>query len=298
MRTSLSFFLLLTLSFSLLFSQSLSFQSDELLLEDDEFEGISKQQSSELPRSSTPSPPTTAATPTTTRRRSSDSDIDSKLQFNVEHAFGDSQFSHAGTFSARLKSWSHGGQTLTKLRFSRNTLTSSEQEKFKELLQTDDFYKIRLPSNVLSPPGRNYTVSAVKARCIARETLDEHFVIHMEGVNILAVNYGSFGACPYPRQPKFPSKWSFNSHSVLKYSELAPRTPVFVEETPEETAEAEAMNQPEKSFWAKYWMYLIPLGLMIMNGMTQALNVPEEATGQAGGGQQPGRAPNAAVRRR
>ncbi|XP_021772310.1 ER membrane protein complex subunit 10-like [Chenopodium quinoa] len=298
MKTSLSLFLLLTLSFSLLFSHSLSFQSDELLLDDDEFEGLSKQQSSDIPRSSTPSPPTTAAIPTTTRRRSSDSDIDSKLQFNVEHAFGDSQFSHAGTFSARLKSWSHGGQTLTKLRFSRNTLTSSEQEKFKELLQTDDFYKIRLPSNVLSPPGRNYTVSAVKARCLAREALDEHFVIHMEGVNILAVNYGSFGACPYPRQLKFPSKWSFNSHSVLKYSELAPRTPVFVEETPEETAEAEAMNQPEKSFWAKYWMYLIPLGLMIMNGMTQALNVPEEATGQAGGGQQPGRLPNAAVRRR
>lgn len=172
-----------------------------------------------------------------------------------------------------------------------------EQEKFKELLQTDDFYKIRLPSNVLSPPGRNYTVSVVKARCLAREALDEHFVIHMEGVNILAVNYGSPGACPYPRQLKMPSKWSFNSYPVLKYSEMAPRTPIFTEETPEENAEAEAMMQPEKSFWAKYWMYLIPLGLMIMNGMTQALNMPEEqAAGQAGG-QQPARAPPA-VRRR
>uniref|UniRef100_A0A803KMN6 ER membrane protein complex subunit 10 n=1 Tax=Chenopodium quinoa TaxID=63459 RepID=A0A803KMN6_CHEQI len=61
--------------------------------------------------------------------------------------------------------------TLTKLRFSRNTLTSSEQEKFKELLQTDDFYKIRLPSNVLSPPGRNYTVSAVKACILSLEAI-------------------------------------------------------------------------------------------------------------------------------
>lgn len=295
MRTPLS----VILTISLLLSPSLSFQSDELLLDDDEFEGLPKNHPSDLPRPTTPPPPTpTATTTTTTRRRSADSDVDSKLQFTLEHAFGDSQFSHAGTFSARLKTWSHGGQTLTKLRFSRNTLTDSEQEQFKALLQTDDFYKIRLPSNVLSPPGRNYTVSAVKARCLAREALDEHFVIHMEGVNILAVNYGSPGACPYPRLLKFPSKWSFNSHQVLKYSELAPRTPVFTEETPEETAEAEAMLQPEKSFWAKYWMYLIPLGLMIMNGMTQALNMPEEqAAGQAGG-QQPGRAPNAAVRRR
>ncbi|KNA03609.1 hypothetical protein SOVF_207500 [Spinacia oleracea] len=202
MRIPLSLLLLITLTFSLLVSHSISFQSDELLLDDDEFEGAPKKQSSDLPRSS---PQTTATTTTTTRRRSSDSDIDTKLQFTVEHAFGDSQFSHAGTFSARLKSWSHGGQTLTKLRFSRNALTEPEKEQFKELLQTDDFYKIRLPSNVLSPPGRNYTVSAVKARCLAREALDEHFVIHMEGVNILAVNYGSLGACPYPRQLKMVS---------------------------------------------------------------------------------------------
>ncbi|KAL2941441.1 ER membrane protein complex subunit 10 [Bienertia sinuspersici] len=290
MKTHHTFIIFLTVS--LLICQSISFQSDELVLDENEFEG----QSSDLlnsPRSSVPSPSTT-----TTRRRSSESDVDSKLQFTLEHAFGDSQFTPAGTFSARLKTWSHGGQTLTKLRFSRNTFTDSEKEMFKELLQTDDFYKIRLPSNAVSPPGRNYTVSAVKARCLARETLDEHFVIHMEGANILAVNYGSPGACPYPRQLKMPAKWSFNSHPVLKYSEMAPRTPVFMEETPEENAEAEAMKQPEKSFWAKYWMYLIPLGLMVMNGMTQALTMPEEqAAGQAGG-QQPARAPAVAARRR
>ncbi|XP_057539845.1 uncharacterized protein LOC130817895 [Amaranthus tricolor] len=292
MRTQISLTLLIT--FTILFSNSFAFQSDELLVDEDEFEGISATQSPNPPRSSTPPPTIT----TKTRKRSSDSDVDSKLQFNLEHAFGDSQFSHAGTFSARLKSSSHGAQTLTKLRFSRNTLTDLEKTKFKELLQADDFYKIRLPSNVVSPPGRNYTVSVVKARCLALESLDEHFVIHMEGVNILAVNYGPPGACPYPRQLKVPSKWSFNSYPVLKYSELAPRTPIFTEETPEETAEAEAMKQPEKSFWAKYWMYLIPLGLMLMNGMTQAMNMPEEQGSGQSGAQQAGRAPSAAVRRR
>ncbi|CAO2832591.1 unnamed protein product [Amaranthus hypochondriacus] len=292
MRAQISLILLIT--FTILFSNCFAFQSDELLVDEDEFEGISATQSPNPPRSSTPPPTIT----TKTRKRSSDSDVDSKLQFNLEHAFGDSQFSPAGTFSARLKSSSHGAQTLTKLRFSRNTLTDLERTKFKELLQADDFYKIRLPSNVVSPPGRNYTVSVVKARCLASESLDEHFVIHMEGVNILAVNYGPPGACPYPRQLKVPSKWSFNSYPVLKYSELAPRTPIFTEETPEETAEAEAMKQPEKSFWAKYWMYLIPLGLMLMNGMTQAMNMPEEQGSGQSGAQQAGRAPGAAVRRR
>ncbi|GKV02460.1 hypothetical protein SLEP1_g14895 [Rubroshorea leprosula] len=78
---------------------------------------------------------------------------------------------------------------------------------FQNLLQGDDFYRVRLPSNVLSPAGRDYIISSVKA----------------EGVNILAVNYGSPGACPYLGQLKLPFKWAFNSHTVLKNNEQAPR---------------------------------------------------------------------------
>ncbi|KAL2938928.1 Propionate catabolism operon regulatory protein [Bienertia sinuspersici] len=38
-------------------------------------------------------------------------------------------------------------------------------------------------------------------------------------------------------------------------------------------------------------MYLISLGLMVMNGMTQALTMPEEQATSQAGGQQPVRAP-------
>lgn len=34
---------------------------------------------------------------------------------------------------------------------------------WQKLLQEDDFYRIRLPSNILSPPGRDYIISSVKA---------------------------------------------------------------------------------------------------------------------------------------
>ncbi|KAK3415854.1 hypothetical protein EUGRSUZ_H01412, partial [Eucalyptus grandis] len=141
----------------------------------------------------------------------------------LEHAFGDSDFSPAGTFSARLKTWSHGPQTLTKLRFSRNALTEVDKEKFQKLLQDDDFYRIRLPSNVLSPPGRDYIVSSIKARCLPRDGLDEHFVIHMDGVNILAVNYGPPGACPYPRQLKLVSNNLLSSQYVCSGEERTVR---------------------------------------------------------------------------
>ncbi|XP_057476813.1 uncharacterized protein LOC130764526 [Actinidia eriantha] len=280
MRTRKGQFLLVTLlSLALLIWSSWAFQSDELLADDEEF-GLEGGRSPDLdliiPTRSAPSQPT--------RRRHSDPDSDSKVQFPLDHAFGDSDFSPAGAFSARLKTWSHGGQTLTKLRFSREAFTEMEKEKFKKLLENDDFYRIRVPSNVLSPPGRDHIISSVKARCLPGDHLDEHFVIHMEGVNILAINYGSPGACPYPRQLKLPAKWSFNSRTVLKSSEQAPRTPAFAEEIlGGENVDGEAVPPPERSFWAKYWMYLIPLGLIVMNAMTQAMNMPEEqASGQPG----------------
>ncbi|XP_060185970.1 uncharacterized protein LOC132615384 isoform X1 [Lycium barbarum] len=271
------FFLLL-----LILTASHGFQSDELVVDDEEFglEGGIRSQS----RSSNPNNVKPSSVQSTRKRSVPDSD--SKIQFTLEHAFGDSDFSPAGTFTARLKSSSHGSQTqtLTKLRFSRNAFTGTEKEDFKKLLKGDDFYRIRVPSNVLNLPGREYVVSSVKARCLPRDGLEEHFVIHMDGVNILAVNYGSPGACQYPRQLKFPAKWSFNSHTVLKPTEQAPRTPVFSEAViGGENVEGEEVQPPERSFWAKYWMYLIPLGLIVMNAMTQAMNMAEEQTsGQAG----------------
>ncbi|KAJ4968500.1 hypothetical protein NE237_015201 [Protea cynaroides] len=279
-----------------LFLLSSAFQSDEL--QDDEEFGL---EGGRAPHIDYVNP---IRSPSIRKRSSSDQDSDSKVQFQLEHAFGSSDFSPAGTFTARLKTWSHGGQTLTKLRFSRNGFSETENEEFKKLLESDDFYMIRVPSNVLSPPGRDYIISSVKARCLPRETLDEHFVIHMEGVNILAVNYGSPGACQYPRPLKLPAKWSFNSHTVLKNSEQAPRAPLpaFVEETlAGENVEGEGIKPPEKSFWAKYWMYLIPLGLIVMNAITQAMSLPEEpAGGQASSQTQTAqqRAPSSAVRRR
>ncbi|MBA0580081.1 hypothetical protein Gorai_022315, partial [Gossypium raimondii] len=104
-----------------------------------------------------------------------------------------------------------------------------------------------------------------------------------------------------------PAKWSFSSHTVLKNSEQAPRAPVFTEEIlGGENAEGEVV-QPAESLMIKFdayqWMYLIPLGLIVMNAITQAMNMPEEqATGQVPAQGQPSagavqRGPSSAVRR-
>ncbi|KAL6545061.1 hypothetical protein OROHE_009968 [Orobanche hederae] len=69
----------------------------------------------------------------------------------------------------------------------------------QRLIEGDDFYQIRLPSNLVSQPGREYIISSVKARCLSqRDALDEHFVINMDGVNVLGVNYGPLDPVSIP----------------------------------------------------------------------------------------------------
>lgn len=284
--------LLLVVSiFIAIISNSFAFRSDEL--QDDEEWGLVGGRSpesdfvrhSKFSRSSTTGHSDVLSTSS-----------DSKLNISLDHAFGYSDFSPAGYFTARLKPSPQGGQTLTKLRLMRSSLTEIEQKVFQELLREDDFYRIRLPTNVLTP-GKDYVHSSVKARCLASDDLEENFIIHTEGVNVIAITYGSTGECPYPREQKLPKRWSFNSKTLLKSSEQSSRLPPVTEDIlgVERTIELdETIKPPERSFWAKYWMYLVPLGLIVMNAVTQAMNMPEEqAAGQA-----PQRISNSGARRR
>jgi hypothetical protein len=103
---------LLALAALLLFSlylTSTAFQSDELVLNDDEeFEGVGA-------RPSAPSPPVAPAV-SSSRRRSADSASPgagepNALQFTLEHNLGGGKgFTPAGIFSARLKTSAHGTQ--------------------------------------------------------------------------------------------------------------------------------------------------------------------------------------------
>ncbi|GKV02465.1 hypothetical protein SLEP1_g14900 [Rubroshorea leprosula] len=70
---------------------------------------------------------------------------------------------------------------------------------------------------------------------------------------------------------------------------LALWAPIFTEEVlGGANGKGEVVQPPERSFWAKYWMYLIPLGLIVMNAITQAMNMPEEqATSQLASQAQP-----------
>ena len=111
MKLTRSLFILLLSA--LLISTNYAFESDELLVDDEEFglEGGRPPVIDLTVSSPSPIPSRVQSTPKPTRKRSVDSESDSRVQFVLEHAIGDSsEFSAAGTFTARLKASANGGQ--------------------------------------------------------------------------------------------------------------------------------------------------------------------------------------------
>ncbi|KAK9192642.1 hypothetical protein WN944_003335 [Citrus x changshan-huyou] len=64
------------------------------------------------------------------------------------------------------------------------------------------------------------------------------------------------------------------------------RAPIFTEEVLGENGEGQIIPPPERPFWAKYWMCLILLGLIVINAVTQSMNMHEEGVQKGGPTQQ------------
>ncbi|KAH9572976.1 hypothetical protein CY35_02G180800 [Sphagnum magellanicum] len=273
-----------------------SFKSDELPEDDEEWgfvgretgstfgggrgervaQGSSSNEGDKRRSGSTTAAPTSPAV---------DASGDKKIQFDLEHSFGDSEFTPAGSFSARLRASTHGRQTLSKLRLTRNPFSEFQENAFKELVQQDGFYKVRIPANVIDP-GKTYVMASIKARCLAAASLKERFDLNLDQGNVIGITYSSGADCTYPRPQVFPSDWTFNSWIVSKSSEQATRVIPMFEDTPLENLVTGEDGLPtkvvEKNFWQKYWMYIIPFGLILVNAITSIANMPEEPAGGQG----------------
>jgi hypothetical protein len=174
---------------------------------------------------------------------------------------------------------------LSKLRLTRNPFSEFQENIFKELVQQDGFYKVRIPANVIDP-GKTYVMASIKARCLAAASLKERFDLNLDQGNVIGITYSSGADCTYPRPQVFPSDWTFNSWIVSKSSEQAMRVTPMFEDTPLENLVTGEDGLPtkvvEKNFWQKYWMYIIPFGLILVNAITSIANMPEEPAGGQG----------------
>ncbi|KAG0619691.1 hypothetical protein M758_4G157700, partial [Ceratodon purpureus] len=215
-----------------------------------------------------------------------------KITFPLEHSLGDGKFEQIGTFTGILRtSGVESGnerQVITKLRLARNVMTTAEKQAFENLVKNDGFYTVRIPANLIKP-RRKQVLASVKARCLAAANLKERFDLFMEQGNLIGVGYAPIGDCSYPRPQVFPKDYAFETLIVAKGNEQAPRLgPRFEEVVPlrpgEKLVEGEEGIKVvvEKTFWQKYWIYIVPFGFIVINALSQLANLPEE--GQPGQG--------------
>ncbi|KAH9576695.1 hypothetical protein CY35_01G177100 [Sphagnum magellanicum] len=109
--------------------------------------------------------------------------------------------------------------------------------------------------------------------------------------NVVGITYSSAVECTQNPHPQvFPSDWTFSSWIVTKSSEQAMRLIPMLDDTPLMDGEKLVTGEDgvptkvvEKNFWQKYWIYILPFGLIVINAITFITNMPDEpASGQAG----------------
>ncbi|ENN83322.1 hypothetical protein YQE_00319, partial [Dendroctonus ponderosae] len=181
-----------------------------------------------------------------------------------------------------------GNITVQSLRLrqaivSQKPLSKAEQLQIQKLAESNELYKTRI--TVVANDGTERTfISAVKACMLAESELDDRFSVSLDysgrvvGVtNVIA----SKSACEGASAPLDKLK-EFTTNVYVRHTEVGaiPDTASFVQKIEREReAQEKGEVKDNRSFLAKYWMYIVPVVIVMV--ISSASN-PE---GQ-GGGQQ------------
>lgn len=219
-----------------------------------------------------------AGKPGTGLARSGNEDGTIDISFVLEHSLG-GEFKPCGRFSAKAAfSETQTGQKsarLANIRLSRDPFTANDREAFSGLLEQNAFYRVRVPSVVIGPDNGRRVMAALPARCLSNGGLHESFVLHADDRGqIVGLEYTlPSGECFSVDEALPPSTWSFNTMVAVRLPKEAPRlNPDFAANFgPPPNAERAANAPPPdtknapQSFFRKYWMYILPIGLMMLN---------------------------------
>lgn len=216
----------------------------------------------------------------------------STYTLNIEHAFGlDAPFSPKGTVVIKVH------RSTATAAFSRETKLSVEEVgKLEELALKNSYYRVKAGVKLSNSytdekeksqdnDGR-YVSSFIRACHLWGSNLQERMMIAIDdNGNVIGISMWSpKHDCPTRANLKPMTSHVFNS-TVNIHQQVpgpTPDTQTFVKKLEREQAEqAAGKGKENKSFLAKYWMYIVPIFLILMLS-SQA--EPQEGGGGGGGG--------------
>tara|TARA_B110000240_G_scaffold98356_1_gene111380 strand:+ start:782 stop:1852 length:1071 start_codon:yes stop_codon:yes gene_type:complete len=208
-----------------------------------------------------------------------------KAHFTFSERSGENENDEAGESDQQQ----HSAARLSHLKLERDPLTHDFIEKFNYLSENDLPYRIALPANVLHPRRDEKVIAFLPAKCLAESGLQENFALHMdENGNVVGVDYDPAGGeCHLEdRGAKLSSDPHFASTVSVRFYKTAPTldphapTDVRGHGGPAGKKEREAKQrrsanggttkgdqkeEPEKTFWQKNWMYIVPVMMLLSN---------------------------------
>ncbi|XP_030264700.1 ER membrane protein complex subunit 10 isoform X1 [Sparus aurata] len=203
----------------------------------------------------------------------------------LEHSF---EVDDVAKFQVRgalvLKAGREPGVSLTQ-----NQLSEEDRAKLKEVAAVDGLYRIRVPRVFLQADRQTerqmegYLTAFVRACAMVESHLSDVITLHSDvsgyliGVSIVTLP----GACRGTEVEDEVDLEVFNTTlSILApVNAPGPETALFLERMEQETEKKGKNPQEQKSFFAKYWMYIVPLVLFLMMSGAQ-----DQSGGGAGGG--------------
>ncbi|XP_046824999.1 ER membrane protein complex subunit 10 [Vespa crabro] len=205
-------------------------------------------------------------------------DIDGWLQLRLWHALNDEP---GPNFVER------GNVTITSVRsgasvVGQNGLLQAQINQLKDLAKNDGKYRLKAIARTSSGSETTFLTS-IPACYLLGSNLEDILTVWIDSsAEPIAVSLSSSGPCVM--DSPFTNMWTTNI--IVKYPDSgpAPDTATYIQKLEREReARERGETKDNRSFLAKYWMYIVPALIFVL--LTSATNPEAAAAGGSGSGQ-------------
>ncbi|XP_041472538.1 ER membrane protein complex subunit 10-like [Lytechinus variegatus] len=188
----------------------------------------------------------------------------------IEHSFDQGmspKFGSRGTLSFKSNRESQGMFVQTA------ALTAGEKRKLKDLAKHDGIYRIRVPTSLEANPDDSslqFVSTFTRACALLQSRLSDNITVSVDqSGNVLGVSLvPMYGSCDRDSSGESLSSLDYFNTSVslsVTTAGPSPDTQAYVRKLEDERMMKEKGKGPDnRSFLAKYWMYIVPVVLFVL----------------------------------